>query len=112
MKILIVGGGGREHALADALSRENTTVDLIVTPGNPGIADLARIASVAASEPQALVHLAQHERADLVIVGPEAPLAAGLVDMLQMERIPVFGPTANAAKVETSKVNCGMPTNE
>ncbi len=117
MKILIVGGGGREHALADALSRENTTIDLIATPGNPGIADLARIAPVATSDTIALVHLAQHERADLVIVGPEAPLAAGLVDMLQQERIPVFGPTAQAAKVESSKADTkammltfGIPT--
>ena len=117
MKILIVGGGGREHALADALSRENTVIDLIATPGNPGIANLARIASVDAADVPALVHLAEHEKVNLVVVGPEAPLAAGLIDHLQQARIPAFGPTRGAATVETSKADtkalmlkAGIPT--
>jgi phosphoribosylamine---glycine ligase len=117
MKILLVGSGGREHALADALSRENTRLEIIATPGNPGIADLARIATVSASDVPALVALAQHEQVKLVIVGPEAPLAAGLVDHLQREGIPAFGPTMGAATVETSKADtkammmaAGIPT--
>lgn len=117
MKILLVGGGGREHAIADALSRENTHVELIALPGNPGIAALARIAAVTSSDLPAMVAFAEHEAVDLVVVGPEAPLAAGLVDMLQLRRIPVFGPTMGAATIETSKADtkalmlaAGIPT--
>ena len=69
MKILIVGGGGREHAIADALSRENTPIELIAAPGNPGIADIARLVRVSASDLPALVALAEHEQVDLVVVG-------------------------------------------
>ena len=105
MKILLVGSGGREHAIADALSRENTAMEMIVAPGNPGIAQLARIALVDATDIDALCALALHERVDLVVVGPEAPLAAGLVDHMQQRGIPVFGPTAGAATVETSKAD-------
>ncbi len=117
MKILLIGSGGREHALADALSRENTTVDLLAAPGNPGIADLARIAAVDIMNPLLVSALARHEQVDLVIVGPEAPLEVGLVDHLRQEGIAVFGPTAGAATVETSKADtkammmaAGVPT--
>ena len=117
MKILLVGAGGREHALADALSRENMRVELICAPGNPGIANLARIAATNATDVPGLVALAERERVDLVVVGPEAPLAAGLVDMLQLRNIPAFGPTMLAATVETSKAETkgmmqafGIPT--
>ena len=117
MKILLVGGGGREHAIADALSRENTTIDLVAAPGNPGIAQLARLAPVKLTQLDALCALAEEEQAQLVIVGPEAPLAEGLVDMLRMRGIPAFGPTAEAATIETSKsatkammLKAGIPT--
>lgn len=117
MKILLVGNGGREHALADALSRENTAVELIAAPGNPGIATLARAAAVKATELPALVALAEDEAVDLVVVGPEAPLADGLVDRLRQRGIPAFGPTAAAAEIETSKhvakslmTRAGVPT--
>jgi phosphoribosylamine--glycine ligase len=117
MKILLVGNGGREHALADALSRENTAVELIAAPGNPGIASLARLASVKTTELPALVALAEAEAVDLVVVGPEAPLADGLVDRLRQRGIPAFGPTAAAAEIETSKhvaktlmTRAGVPT--
>ncbi len=117
MKILLVGGGGREHAIADALSRENTTVDLVAAPGNPGTAQLARIVPVKVTELDALCALAEVEQAHLVVVGPEAPLAEGLVDMLRMRGIPAFGPTADAASIETSKADtkammlkAGIPT--
>jgi phosphoribosylamine--glycine ligase len=103
MKILLVGNGGREHALADTLARENTTVDLLAAPGNPGIGQLARTAAVPAADTARLVALAEEERVDLVVVGPEAPLADGLVDRLRLRGIPAFGPTAAAAEIETSK---------
>lgn len=117
MKILLIGSGGREHALADALSRENTRVELLAAPGNPGIADLARLVSVDTANVPMVVALAEHEKVDLVVVGPEAPLAAGMIDALQQARIPAFGPTMGAATVETSKADTkalmmasGIPT--
>ena len=117
MKILLIGGGGREHALADALSRENTRVELIAAPGNPGIADLARIIPVNASDDVALIAVAEQEAVNLVVIGPEAPLAAGLVDQMRLRGIPVFGPTMGAATIETSKADtkammmaAGIPT--
>ena len=117
MKILLLGSGGREHALADALSRENTPVDLIAAPGNPGIAELARLVSINANDPKEVAALAEAEQVELVVVGPEAPLAAGVVDYLQQRGIPAFGPTMGAATVETSKADtkalmmaAGIPT--
>lgn len=117
MKILLVGSGGREHALAAALSRENTQIELIAAPGNPGIAQLARLADVDASDVLGIAALAEREAVDLVVVGPEAPLAAGLVDKLRQQRTPAFGPTRDAATVETSKaatkalmMGAGIPT--
>ncbi len=117
MKILLVGSGGREHALADALSRENTTVELLAAPGNPGIAQLARTVAVKVSELDRLVALAEEEKVDLVVVGPEAPLADGLVDRLRLRGIAAFGPTREAAEIETSKhvakalmTRAGVPT--
>jgi phosphoribosylamine---glycine ligase len=117
MKILLLGSGGREHALADALSRENTPVELLAAPGNPGIAELARMLSININDPQEVAALAEHEQVDLVVVGPEAPLAAGVVDYLQQRGVPAFGPTMGAATVETSKADtkslmmaAGIPT--
>ena len=117
MKILLLGSGGREHALADALSRENTAVDLIAAPGNPGIAELARLVNINANDPKEVAALAEAEQVELVVVGPEAPLAAGVVDYLQQRGIPAFGPTMGAATVETSKADtkalmmaAGVPT--
>lgn len=117
MKILLLGSGGREHALADALSRENTPVELIAAPGNPGIAELARLVSLNANDPKEVAALAEAEQVELVVVGPEAPLAAGVVDYLQQRGIPAFGPTMGAATVETSKADtkalmmaAGIPT--
>jgi phosphoribosylamine--glycine ligase len=117
MKILLLGSGGREHALADALARENTTVDLVAGPGNPGLAQFARVVPVNAADPIEVAELAQREQVQLVVVGPEAPLAIGLVDHLQHVGVPVFGPTMGAATVETSKADtkammmaAGIPT--
>lgn len=117
MKILLLGSGGREHALADALSRENMPVEILAAPGNPGIADLGRVVLIDATDPRTVAALAEQERVDLVVVGPEAPLANGVVDYLQQRRIPAFGPTMGAATVETSKADtkalmlaAGIPT--
>ena len=117
MKVLIVGGGGREHALAWKLKRDDPTLELLAAPGNPGIAELARCVGISATDVARVVDLASSERVDLVVVGPEAPLAAGLGDALRARGVSVFGPSASAARIETSKrfakdvmVDAGVPT--
>jgi phosphoribosylamine---glycine ligase len=117
VKVLIVGGGAREHAIAWKLLRDDPTIDIIAAPGNPGIATLARCVSTSANDVGALLTLARAERPDLTIVGPEAPLDAGIVDAFRAESLPIFGPTRAAARIETSKrfakelmVRAGVPT--
>ena len=87
MKVLVVGGGGREHAIAWALRRDDPSLELIAAPGNPGLADLGRCVSVPVGDVAALADLARRERVDLTVVGPEAPLDAGLVDHFRAEEI-------------------------
>ena len=103
MKILVVGGGGREHALVWKLAQDSPGADLIALPGNPGIAELARCVPIRADDVGAVTRFAKEEQPDLVVVGPEAPLEAGLSDRLIAAGIPVFGPTQAAARIETSK---------
>ena len=103
MKVLVVGGGGREHALAWGLSRSPQLERLVAAPGNPGIAQIADCVPVAADDVAGLTDLAAREAVDLVVVGPEAPLVAGLADRLREREIPTFGPDAAAAHVEGSK---------
>ena len=103
MKVLIVGGGGREHAIAWKLRRDDPDVELIAAPGNPGIAEIARCTAIETSDVQALTEVARSERPDLVIVGPEAPLAAGLSDRIRSHGIRCFGPSRAAAQIEASK---------
>lgn len=103
MKVLVVGGGGREHALAWALHREDPAVQLLAAPGNPGIAHLATLLPIASDDLPGLETAAAAARVDLVVVGPEVPLAMGLADRLRARGIPVFGPTARAAALEASK---------
>ena len=103
MRVLVVGSGGREHALAWSLSRSAGLDELHAAPGNPGIAALAHCHPVRADDQAALVSLARELRVDLVVVGPEAPLVAGLADELRHRGIAVFGPSAAAAAVEGSK---------
>ncbi|MGI8619317.1 MAG: phosphoribosylamine--glycine ligase, partial [Gemmatimonadaceae bacterium] len=103
MKVLLVGGGGREHALAWKLHSDDPSIELIVAPGNPGIAGLARCEPVAATDISGLLTLAERERPDLTVVGPEAPLAAGIVDRFRERGLAIFGPTASAARIESSK---------
>lgn len=117
MKVLLVGSGAREHALAWKLARDAPGLDLIVAPGNPGIAAIARCVAIAASDVDALAALAAAERVDLTVVGPEAPLAAGIVDRFRSQRLAIFGPTRAAAEIETSKafakqlmIDAGVPT--
>jgi phosphoribosylamine--glycine ligase len=104
MKIVIVGGGGREHALAWKIARSPLIDELIVAPGNGGMGGIARLVPIDADDVEGQFDLAVRERADLVVVGPEAPLAGGLVDRLSAAGIRAFGPTATAARLEGSKV--------
>ena len=103
MRALVVGSGGREHALAWSLSRSGSLDELHAAPGNPGIAALAHCHPVRADDHGALVSLALELRIDLVVVGPEAPLVAGLADELRHRGVAVFGPSAAAARIEGSK---------
>ena len=103
MKILLIGSGGREHALAWAISGSALTETLIIAPGSDAMAGLGRCADVAADDLDGLLALAATEKPDLVVVGPEAPLVAGLVDRLDAAGIPAFGPSAAAARLEGSK---------
>jgi phosphoribosylamine--glycine ligase len=117
MKVLVVGAGGREHALCWALAASPVVSKVVCAPGNAGIAAVARCVPVKADDIDRLVALAQAEGADLVVVGPEVPLVLGLVDRLRAVKIKAFGPTADAARLEGSKaftkVFCarhGIPT--
>ncbi|MEE8408882.1 MAG: phosphoribosylamine--glycine ligase [Myxococcota bacterium] len=103
MKILVVGSGGREHAICRALATASPPPEIIVAPGNPGTAGMADNVDVAASDIDGLVELARSLPVDLVIPGPEAPLVAGLADRLLDAGIPVCGPSGQAAKLEGSK---------
>jgi phosphoribosylamine--glycine ligase len=103
LKVLVVGAGGREHAIVRALIRSEQAPELLCAPGNPGIAADARLLPIAVTDVDALVAAAREEAVGLVVVGPEAPLVAGLVDALQAEGIPAFGPSAAAARMEASK---------
>lgn len=103
MKILVVGTGAREHALALALSRDPEVTGLHAAPGNPGIAEVATLHVVDPLDGAAVAALAVSLGADLVVVGPEAPLVAGVADAVRAAGIPVFGPSAAAARLEGSK---------
>ncbi|MDO4239399.1 phosphoribosylamine--glycine ligase [Micrococcus sp.] len=103
MKILVLGNGGREHALLRALSRDPQVGELHAAPGNAGMADAAALHPVTATDPDAVVALARGLGTDLVVVGPEAPLAAGVADALREAGIAVFGPSRAAAQLEASK---------
>ena len=118
MKILVVGGGGREHAIVRALSRSAHEPQLLCAPGNAGIGrDADCLQDTGAEDVAAIVAAAKQEDVDLVIVGPEAPLVAGLVDRLEEEGVAAFGPSAAAARLEGSKAfakqlmaEAGVPT--
>jgi phosphoribosylamine--glycine ligase len=102
VKVLLVGSGGREHALAWSLVQSPLLSELHAAPGNPGIAKLASCHPVRADDPASVVPLAAELRVDLVVVGPEAPLVTGLADELRHRGIAVFGPSKEAARIEGS----------
>ena len=104
MRVLIVGGGGREHALAWRLSRDPSVSEVLCAPGNPGIRDVANLASIDAGNPDQLLALAKREAIDLTVVGPELPLDRGIVDRFGDEGLRIFGPPRAAAQLECSKV--------
>ncbi|HEV7769569.1 MAG TPA: phosphoribosylamine--glycine ligase [Solirubrobacterales bacterium] len=118
MKALVVGGGGREHAIVRALARSVHSPELLCAPGNAGIAaDAECLAEIAADDVEAIVAAARERRVDLVVVGPEAALVAGVVDALEEAGVPAFGPSAAAAELEGSKAfakelmkEAGVPT--
>ncbi len=103
MRVLVVGGGGREHALVWGLARNLAIDRMYAAPGNAGIAELATPVAIAAADVPGLADFAERESIDLTVVGPEAPLVAGLADELQARGLPVFGPTREAARIEGSK---------
>ena len=119
MKLLVVGGGGREHAIVKKLKESDLCSEILCAPGNGGIAADARCVPVAATDIDGQVELAKKEKVDYVVVAPDDPLALGLVDRLAEAGIPAFGPSAAAARIEASKVfsknlmkKYGIPTAE
>ena len=117
MRVLVVGSGGREHALAWKISQSPLVRAVFAAPGNPGIAEVATLVPLAAHDVAGIAGWARSNAIDLVVVGPEAPLVAGLVDRLAGDGIPAFGPSAAAAEIEGSKAfakrlmrEAGVPT--
>lgn len=117
MKILVIGGGGREHALAWKLAQSPATSKLYAAPGNPGIATLAECVPANVTDPDCLLAIAESAGIDLTVVGPEAPLAAGVVDVFRSRGLPIVGPIQSAARLESSKgfakevmIQAGVPT--
>ncbi len=103
LRVLVVGGGGREHALVWKVAQSPRVAEILCAPGNAGIAKLARCVDLSPQDPKKLLALALSESVDLTIVGPEAPLCAGIVDLFQEKGLRIFGPTARAAELEGSK---------
>lgn len=103
MKVILLGSGAREHALARSLAHDPAVSTVIALPGNPGIATLARCLPGDPADPELVVEIATAEQVDLVVVGPEAPLVAGVADAVRAAGIPCFGPSAEAARIEGSK---------
>ena len=103
MRILVVGGGGREHVLAWKIRQSPLVTDLICAPGNAGTADVARNVAVGDGDVEGLARLCRDESVELAVIGPEAPLAAGLADRLRKDGVRVFGPGAAGARLEASK---------
>src|SRR6056297_1012569 len=103
MKVLVVGGGGREHALVWKIVQSPLVDTVYCAPGNPGIAELAECVHIAADDIDALLDFARAEQVDLTVVGPEVPLTMGIVDRFQQAGMDIFGPSRAAARIEGSK---------
>jgi len=104
MKILVVGSGGREHALVWKLGRSPAAERIFCAPGNAGTAEIAENVAISANDLNGLVRFARENRIGLTVVGPDDPLAAGIVDLFIAEKLRVFGPTKSAARLEASKI--------
>jgi len=104
MKILLIGSGGREHAIAWRLRQDDAQLQLFTAPGNAGTARLGTNLSISATDLDGLVAWAEKEKPDLTVVGPEAPLCAGVVDRFEKAGLPIVGPNSAAARLEGSKV--------
>src|SRR6266576_837952 len=104
MKILIIGSGGREHALAWKLAQSPHAERIFCAPGNAGTAEIAENVAISSSDLEALVRFAKGTRVDLTVVGPDDPLAAGIVDLFTSEKLRAFGPDKSAARIESSKI--------
>src|SRR5438034_8270626 len=103
MKVLLVGGGGREHAIAWKLLSDDASIELICAPGNAGIAEICDCIPVKAMDIAGLSAFAERANVDLTVVGPEGPLEIGIVDLFREHSRKIFGPTQAAARIETSK---------
>lgn len=119
MKILVIGSGGREHALAWKLRQSSHAERIFCAPGNAGTADVGENVAIPASDLQALIRFAKENHVDMTVVGPDDPLAAGIVDLFAAEKLRAFGPTKSAARIEASKIFAkelmhaqGIPTAE
>ena len=117
MKVLMVGGGGREHALTWKIAQSPLTDEIWCAPGNAGMAQAATCVDIGAEDIDGLAAFAQEKSVDLTVVGPEAPLVAGIADVFQERGLAVFGPTREAARMEGSKsfakqlmLDAGVPT--
>lgn len=106
MKVLIIGGGGREHALAWKIKQSPKVNRIFCAPGNPGTADIAENVDIAADDVDGLLHFALEKEIDLTIVGPEQPLVMGICDRFREKGLRIFGPSAKAAQIEGNKVFC------
>ncbi|GFN33279.1 phosphoribosylamine--glycine ligase [Paenibacillus xylaniclasticus] len=104
MRILVIGGGGREHAIAWALKKSEKVKEIYCAPGNAGIAQVAECVPIAVNQFDELIQFASDNSIDLVVVGPDDPLAEGIVDAFEAKNIPIFGPRKNAAEIEGSKI--------
>src|SRR3982751_379923 len=104
MRILVVGSGGREHALAWKLRQSPAIEQIFCAPGNAGTAMLGENVPMPASDLVGLARFAKHNRVDLTVVGPDDPLAAGIVDLFYVQQLRIFGPTKSAARIESSKI--------
>ena len=104
MRVLVIGGGGREHALVWKIAQSPRVTDIFCAPGNPGIATLAECVPIQIGSIQDLLTFARDQSIDLTVVGPEAPLAGGIADSFRQDRLRIFGPGRMAARIETSKV--------
>jgi phosphoribosylamine--glycine ligase len=117
VKILVVGSGGREHALVWKIAQSREAKEIFAAPGNAGIREIAQCVEISSDDIKGLVNFAKDKKIDLTVVGPEAPLVKGIVDVFERENLRVFGPTALAARLEASKVfakqimvKAGVPT--